>query len=103
MGALKIRLHRPFPSLDVYEALTGVKAATILDRSVTFGSPGTIMQNDISTALYGKENVPSLHGYINGLGGRVLTLPEIEEANEMSKNYNDIGMTSTIDWIGYRK
>ena len=103
VGALKIRLHRPFPSLDVYEALTGIKAVTILDRSVTYGSPGTIMQGDLATALYGKENIPSLHGYINGLGGRVLTLPEIEEAYTMSKNYNDIGMTSTTDWLGYRK
>jgi pyruvate ferredoxin oxidoreductase alpha subunit len=103
IGALKIRLYRPFPILDVYEALNGIKAATILDRSVTFGSPGTIVQTDIASALYGRENVPTLHGYINGLGGRVLTLPEIEQAFEMSKDYHDIGMTSTTDWLGYRK
>ncbi|MCG3260079.1 MAG: pyruvate ferredoxin oxidoreductase [Candidatus Heimdallarchaeota archaeon] len=103
VGALKIRLFRPFPSLDIFQALSGIKAAIILDRSVTFGSPGTIVQTDIASALYGKENVPSLHGYINGLGGRVLTLPEIEEVYEMSKEYNNIGMTSTTDWVGYRK
>ena len=102
-GALKIRLHRPFPSLDVQEALSGIKAVSILDRSATFGSPGTILQTDIATALYGKENVPTLHGYINGLGGRVLMLPEIEEIYEKSKNYYEIGMTSTLDWAGYRK
>lgn len=103
VGALKIRLHRPFPSLDIYEAITGVKAVTILDRSATFGSPGTIMQTDIAAALYRRENIPTLHGYINGLGGRVLTLPEIEEAYESSKEYHEVGMTSTTDWIGYRK
>ncbi|MCE7739077.1 MAG: pyruvate ferredoxin oxidoreductase [Candidatus Heimdallarchaeota archaeon] len=103
VGALKIRLFRPFPSMDMFQALSGIKAATILDRSATFGSPGTIVQTDIASALYGKENVPSLHGYINGLGGRVLTLPEIEEVYEMSKEYNNIGINSTTDWVGYRK
>ena len=103
VGALKIRLFRPFPSLDIYEALNGIKAATILDRSATFGSPGSIVQTDIASALYGRENIPTLHGYINGLGGRVLTLPEIEEVYEKSKKYNEIGMTSTLDWVGYRE
>ena len=103
VGALKIRLFRPFPSLDIYEALTGIKAVTILDRSATFGSPGSIVQTDIASALYGRENIPTLHGYINGLGGRVLTLPEIEEVHEMSKKYNEIGMPSTLDWVGYRE
>lgn len=101
-GALKIRLHRPFPSLDIQEALSGIKAVSILDRSATFGSPGTILQGDIATALYGKENVPTIHGYINGLGGRVLTLPEIEKIYETTKDYYDVGMTSTTDWVGYR-
>lgn len=102
VGALKIRLYRPFPSIDIHESLSGIKAASILDRSATFGSPGTILQTDLATALYGKEDVPTLHGYINGLGGRVLTLPEIEEIYEKTKDYNDIGMTSTTDWVGYR-
>jgi pyruvate ferredoxin oxidoreductase alpha subunit len=102
VGALKIRLYRPFPALDVQEALSGIKAVSILDRSATFGSPGTIMQTDIATALYGKENVPTLHGYINGLGGRVLTLPEIEDIYEKTKDYLDVGMTMTTDWVGYR-
>ncbi len=101
-GALKIRLYRPFPSLDIHEALSGIKAVSILDRSATFGSPGTILQSDLSTALYGKENVPTLHGYINGLGGRVLTLPEIEEIYQKTKEYHDVGMTTTLDWVGYR-
>ena len=103
VGALKIRLFRPFPTMDIYEALTGIKAVTILDRSVTFGSPGTIVQTDIASGLYGRENVPTLHGYINGLGGRVLTLPEIEDVYEKSKQYHDIGLASTTDWVGYRK
>ncbi|MHA1199445.1 MAG: pyruvate ferredoxin oxidoreductase [Candidatus Heimdallarchaeaceae archaeon] len=102
VGALKIRLHRPFPSIDIQECLSGIKAVSILDRSATFGSPGTIMQTDLASALYGKENVPTLHGYINGLGGRVLTLPEIEEIYEKTKDYHDVGMTQTTDWVGYR-
>ena len=50
-GALKLRLYRPFPSIDVHEALSGIKAVSVLDRSATFGSPGTIVQSDIATAI----------------------------------------------------
>ena len=102
VGALKIRLHRPFPDVDIYEALKGIQTATILDRSATFGSPSTIMQGDIASTLYGKENVPSLHGYINGLGGRVLSLPEIMEAFEHTKIKHSEGKTLTQEWIGFR-
>ncbi len=102
VGALKIRLHRPFPIDDIHDALKGIKSATILDRSATFGSPGTIMQGDIATALYGKKDVPTLHGFINGLGGRVLTLPQIIEAYEKAKVLHEEGKTITQEWIGFR-
>ena len=103
VGLLKIRLYRPYPTSDIYEALKGIKAVSILDRSATFGSPATIAQSDLAAALYGKEDVPTLHGYINGLGGRVLLLPEIEQIFEQSKNYHEEGKALTQDWIGYRK
>lgn len=103
VGALKLRLYRPFPQDEVYEALKGVKTATVLDRSATFGSPGSIVQGDLATSLYGKQNVPTIHGYINGLGGKVLSLDQIVEAYEQSKQYNEKGQPLTLDWIGYRK
>ncbi len=103
VGALKIRLFRPFPVNDVYEALKGIKAVSILDRSATFGSPGSIMQNDVATALYGKKDSPTLHGYINGLGGRVFTPNDIVEVYEQTKKYHKEGKTLTLDWAGYRR
>ncbi|MHA1228825.1 MAG: transketolase C-terminal domain-containing protein, partial [Candidatus Hodarchaeales archaeon] len=103
VGALKIRLFRPFPDEDIYNALRGLKAVTILDRSATFGSPGTIVQTDLASSLFGKKDVPSLHGFINGLGGRVLKLSEIEQAYEQTKQYHEEGKPSTLDWIGYRE
>ena len=103
VGALKIRMYRPFPVPDIYDALKGIKAVSVLDRSATFGSPGTIVQGDLATALYGKKNIPTIHGYINGLGGRVLTLPEIENAYNMTKKYHSEDKPMTQDWIGYRK
>ena len=103
VGALKIRLYRPFPAEDIYEALKGIKAVTILDRSATFGSPATILQTDIASTLYGRKDAPTLHGFINGLGGRVLFLEDIEKAYEMSKAYHEEGKTLTKDWIGFRK
>ncbi|UJG40696.1 MAG: pyruvate ferredoxin oxidoreductase [Candidatus Heimdallarchaeum aukensis] len=103
VGSLKIRMYRPFPAPDIYDALKGIKAVSILDRSATFGSPGTIVQSDLATALFGKKDVPTLHGYINGLGGRVLTIPEIEQIYMKTKAYHDEGKALTTEWFGYRK
>lgn len=102
IGALKIRMYRPFPGNDIYEALKGKKAVAILDRSATFGSPGTIVQNDLASALYMKEGAPTLHGFINGLGGRVLMLEEIEKIYEQIKQYHNDGKNFTQEWVGYR-
>ncbi|MHA1397606.1 MAG: transketolase C-terminal domain-containing protein [Candidatus Heimdallarchaeaceae archaeon] len=103
VGALKIRLYRPFPMIEIYEALKGIKAVSVLDRSATFGSPGSIVQNDLATTLYGKKDVPTIHAYINGLGGRVLTPSDIEVIYDKTKKYNTEGKPLTLDWFGYRR
>ncbi|MCY3411950.1 MAG: pyruvate ferredoxin oxidoreductase [Candidatus Heimdallarchaeota archaeon] len=103
VGVLKIRMVRPFPVDDIYDALKGKKAVAVLDRSATFGSPGSIIQNDLASALYGKADVPSIHGFINGLGGRVLMLNDIEDIYDITKLYHAEGKTTTFEWLGQRE
>ncbi len=77
VGALKIRLFRPFPHEEIAEALNGKKAIAVLDRSCSFGS-GAPLYTEIKSALYdAKLNIP-VASYVYGLGGRDF-LPEYAE------------------------
>lgn len=75
-GLVKMRAFRPFPAEPLVEALDSVKAVTVLDRSMSFGAVGGPLFGEVRAALYGKD-VPIMN-VIYGLGGRSITLPEIE-------------------------
>ena len=71
-GVLGIRVIRPFPFMQLKEALKNVKAVATLDRSAPGGAPGMLF-NEISGCLYNEKVRPMISGYIYGLGGRDLT------------------------------
>lgn len=76
-GLLKIRVFRPFPYADVLAALKGKKAVAVLDRSDSFGAFGGPVFTEIRSALFGQCNLPVVD-YIYGLGGRNISIEEIE-------------------------
>ena len=52
-GVVRIRLYRPFPTMDLLKALEGVKAFAVLDRAIMFGSPAEgPLYKDIATAMF---------------------------------------------------
>lgn len=86
VGILKLRYLRPFPSVEVREILSKVKAVGIIDKNISFGYEGTIYTN-INSALSHLEKSPASINFIGGLGGRDITKENIESAYEtlMSK------------------
>lgn len=83
-GLLKIRMFRPFPYKRIAEALKGVKAIAVLDRSDGLAGMGGPVFGEIRSALYDVETKPATVNYIYGLGGRDITLEHIESV------YNDL-------------
>jgi len=73
-GLLKIVLFRPFPYNEVGIALKGKKIA-VLDRSESFGAIPPLCA-EIKNSLSGEK----VQSYVYGLGGRDLTVQEIESA-----------------------
>ncbi|MEE8574609.1 MAG: pyruvate ferredoxin oxidoreductase [Thermodesulfobacteriota bacterium] len=69
VGLLRPRLYRPFPHLEIRDALKGVKAVAVLDRSDSMSGFGGPLFTDIRSALYGVENPPVVIDRIFGLGG----------------------------------
>lgn len=74
-GMLRIRCFRPFPADAVAEALQGLKAVAVLERTGFFGAQGNPVFTEVATALYLKGIRIPLTNYIFGLGGRD-TVPE---------------------------
>jgi pyruvate/2-oxoacid:ferredoxin oxidoreductase alpha subunit len=88
IGLLKIRLFRPFPVEDVRNVLKGKKKAVVIDRNCSWGKGG-IFADELRGSLYNEDDMPVVHSYVAGIGGKSIT-PEliremIEEASECEK------------------
>ena len=89
-GVVAPRAFRPFPFNEIREALSNVKAVTILDRSAPMGALGAL-HNEIAAALYLSENRPVINGYIYGLGGRDFSVEEAKRIFKEAKANADAG------------
>ncbi len=70
VGAVKIRLWRPFPFSQVREAVGKAKLALVFDRCVSYGGPGGPVASEIRAAFYGEMVRPRVANFIGGLAGR---------------------------------
>ena len=102
-GVVGIRVIRPFPFAEIKEALKGVKAIAVLDRSAPGGTAGA-MFNEIAGALYNTDDRALLSGYIYGLGGRDLTKAHLVDLYiELQANVDAGKVTTPLQqFIGVR-
>ncbi len=78
-GVLKIRAFRPFPAAEIRDALQGVGAVAVLDRSDSFGAEGGPLYAEVKGALYDLDRRVPLVNYIYGLGGSDVRLEFMEQ------------------------
>ena len=78
VGLLRLRLFRPFPTLELQKTVEGAEAVIILDRSLSFTRG--ILSTEVAAALYNAKWRPKIFEYIVGLGGAVVTHRSIVEA-----------------------
>jgi pyruvate ferredoxin oxidoreductase alpha subunit len=105
VGLLKPRLFRPFPFLEVAEALKHVKAITVLDRADSFGGYGPLF-SEIAGAVMSMDKKPAMLNKIFGLGGRDY-LPEPEQAEYVIDELIKVAETGKVEtvkeYIGVRE
>lgn len=78
VGLLKPRVFRPFPKEELSDALKGLKAIAVMDRSDSMNAQEGPLCVEIKAALYDKGiNKPVLN-YVYGLGGREIKMDDIE-------------------------
>jgi len=102
-GVVAIRVLRPFPFVQVAEALKGVKSIATLDRSLPAGTVG-MLYNEVAGALYNTPYRPVISNYVYGLGGRDMTLEHLFEIIKEQKANADAGKLTTPvqQFIGLR-
>ena len=77
-GLVKIRVFRPFPADEIAKALSGLKALAVMDKADSFSAAGGPYLPSRS-ALYGAKADTNVISYIYGLGGRDVTMDDIEK------------------------
>jgi pyruvate ferredoxin oxidoreductase alpha subunit len=80
VGLIKVRLFRPFPFDELVKALEKSKNVIVLDRNISLGNQGVLL-DEIKSCMYGKKT--NIKGYIVGLGGRDVTKEHIKKAFNM--------------------
>jgi len=89
-GVLKLRFLRPFPDSELRDILKNVKAIAVLDKDISFGYEGTVFTN-VNSALVHMEKRPLAVNFIGGLGGRDISVGDIEEIYNNLINIADTG------------
>jgi pyruvate ferredoxin oxidoreductase alpha subunit len=96
VGLLKIRVFRPFPNEEIVKLLKDKKKVAILDRAIAPGSYAPLF-SEIRSVFYESDKKPEIYSYMFGLGGRDVTLDNIESVfsdliNNKKEKINYLGL-----------
>jgi len=106
VGFVRMRWFRPFAAEDLAKSLQRFAAIGVIDRDYSFGSPylGGVLAGEVRHALYpGPGKKPPVVDFICGLGGREVTVPDVEKMAESVYNAADGKAQPLTQWIGLRE
>lgn len=81
VGVARLRVFRPFPAAELFEAIKGAKNLVLIDRVTSFagGEISGPVALEIKSMLYDKKFYPKVGNFLAGLGGRDVTVQNFEE------------------------
>ncbi|MDD1772716.1 MAG: pyruvate ferredoxin oxidoreductase [Methanomassiliicoccales archaeon] len=98
VGAVKVRLFRPFPAADMAKFLEGKKGVAVMDRAMSPGT-GSPLYMDVLESVSRLKSPPRVSNYVYGLGGRDL-IPE-----QLTTVFEEVmaGKGERVNFMGVRK
>jgi len=103
VGAARVRVFRPFPKDEIRNVAKNVQMLTIIDRQVSYGMEGPL-HTETKASLYSEQDPPLTAGFIAGLGGRDVTVHDIETMVNKSLQYLEAGkVEKEVEWVGLRE
>jgi len=106
VGFVRMRWFRPFAAEELSKSLQRFAAVGVIDRDYSFGSPylGGVLAGEVRHALYpGPGKKPPVVGFICGLGGREVTVPDVEKMADAVYAAADGKAATLTQWIGLRE
>ena len=85
---LTLRCFRPFPEAELRRLCAGAKRLIVLERALSPGAGG-IIGAEVRAALSRMPDVPEIHNYAAGLGGRDMPLDLLTRMLEASQQPAD--------------
>ena len=106
VGFVRMRWFRQFADEALAKCLGRFKAVGVVDRDYSMGSPylGGVLVNEVRGALYSAPGPkPPVIGFIAGLGGREVTVPDVERMTGCVYNAAAGKPQPLTTWIGLRE
>jgi pyruvate ferredoxin oxidoreductase alpha subunit/oxalate oxidoreductase subunit alpha len=106
VGMVRPRWVRPWPTRQIAEALSGVKAVATVETSTSYGGAmrGGNLIHELRASLYDLNRRPLVTSFMAGLGGDVILL---EDFYYMAKNLQKMvkeGKTrKVVHWVGFEE
>ncbi len=96
VGAVKVRVYRPFPADELAEMLQHAKAVGVLDRAIAFGGPteGPLFA-DVAVSLATRGVHVPMVSFVHGLGGRDIFVRDVVEMFRILADYARKGRSAT--------
>jgi pyruvate ferredoxin oxidoreductase alpha subunit len=105
VGFVRVRWFRPFAAEELAKSLGRFKAIGVIDRDFSLGSPylSGVLATEVRTALYPTPKRPPVIGFICGLGGREVTLPDVHKMSDSIYQAAEGKSQPLTQWIGVRE
>ncbi len=105
VGMVRVRWFRPFAAAELAKSLGRFKAVGVIDRDFSLGSPylSGVLATEVRTAMYPTDKRPPIIGYICGLGGREVTVPDVIKMSDNLFSAAAGKSQPLTQWIGVRE
>jgi len=103
---VRMRWFRPFAAEELAKSLNRFAAVGVIDRDYSFGSPymGGVLAGEVRNALYPSPgHKPPVLGFICGLGGREVTVPDVERMADAVYDAAKGKSQPLTQWVGLRE
>ena len=96
VGMVRIRLFRPFPKVQLIEALKHARKIAVIDRNLSPGQEGVFCEELKSALFSGIEGIP-VFGFVLGLGGTNVSPSHIRKVFDITENMRRAPLKPIVD------
>jgi pyruvate ferredoxin oxidoreductase alpha subunit len=105
VGFVRLRWFRPFAGAEIAKCLERFRAVGVIDRDLSLGAPDLsgVVATEVRSAMYTSASTrPPVLDFICGLGGREVTVPDVEKMTDIVFQAADGKAQPLTQWIGLR-